>query len=207
MMTSTIKIPASIILTAFLLSACSMFGKDDDVPEYYEVSESPALTIPENLDKPNSDSALTIDHQPIPLPSEPMNTVPPRVVVNQSDEDDNSMLRWASEGVYILVEEPTSGVKERLGVVIQDSGMQLLGKADDGDYRFVFKDTRPETDKSFWDKVTFWNDDLPDYSGSYLTLSQPEGDKTRIYLKYADGGEVPIEAAEYVLAILKAHLG
>lgn len=207
MNTIMFKALVTMALSLSLLGACGMFGRDDGPPEYYEVSESEPLVIPDHLDTPTSDTALNIEHQPVPLPEEPMSTVPPRVVVNQSRDGDNSMLRWASEGVYILVEESIEDVRGRMGTVIEDSGMELLGKAENGDYRFVFEDNRPEAEKGFWEKLSFWRDDPPDYSGSYLTLSRSDGEKTRVYLKYADGGEVPIEVAEHVLAILKETLG
>ena len=206
-MTLNFKTFAVVTLSAFVVSACGLFSREEKIPEYYEVEESEPLTIPENLDRPSSNQALVIDHQPIPLPSEPTNPVPPRVVVNQTRGDDGTIMRWASEGVYILIDESPEVVKDRLGGVIEESGMQLLGKDNNGDFRFVFDDRRPEIERSFWDRMSFWNNSIPDYSGSYLTLSQRDGSGTRIYLKYADGGEVPIEAAEYVLAILKDNLG
>lgn len=204
-MTSKFKTLPGLIFYSMILSACSMFGGEQ--PEYYDVTEAEPLTIPEALDTPTSASALTIDHQPLPLPSQEMNTMPPRVLVNQSSDPGNSILRWSSEGVYILVDDSTDSVRRRLEFVIQRSGMELLGRGGDGDYRFVYKDVRPETDEGFFAKMAFWRDDPPDYSGSYLTLSQPDGGKTRVYLVYADGGEVPVEAAEHVLAILKERLG
>jgi hypothetical protein len=179
----------------------------DKPPEYYDVTEADPLTIPEDLDTPTSESALTIEHQPLPLPTREINTMPPRVVVNQSNDPGNSILRWSSEGVYILVDDSTESVRRRLEFVIQRSGMELLGRGVDGDYRFVYTDVRPQTDEGFFARMAFWRDDPPDYSGSYLTLSQPDGGKTRVYLVYADGGEVPVEAAEHVLAILKERLG
>lgn len=185
-----------------------MFGeKEPEQPEYYNAIEADPLTIPEGLDTPTTSSALTIEHQPLPLPTTEMNTMPPRVLANQSDDDGNSIMRWSSEGVYILVDDTPESVERRLEFVIERSGMELLGQGGDGGYRFYYEDVRPNLDKGFFEKMAFWRDDPPDYSGSYLTLSQPDGGRTRIYLVYADGGEVPVEAAEHVLAILKQRLG
>ncbi|HKJ16384.1 MAG TPA: hypothetical protein VJ984_03425 [Xanthomonadales bacterium] len=204
----TDKSVIGLIVCSLLLGGCGIFGdKEESEPEYYDAIEADPLKIPDNLDTPTTTSALIIEHQPLPLPTTEMSAVPPRVLANQSTDDGNSIMRWSSEGVYILVDDSPNSVERRLEFVIQRSGMELLGEGGDGGYRFYYEDVRPGVDEGFFEKMAFWRADPPDYSGSYLTLSQPDGTKTRIYLVYADGGEVPVEAAEHVLAILKQRLG
>lgn len=199
--------PALILmLTALSTSSCSLFGKKDQ-PEYYGVPEASPLKIPEGLDTPTSQTALTIDYPPVPLAETELSAVPPRVLANQSEEASNSKIRWAADGIYILVEDSADSVKRRLGYVIERSGMEMQGPVADGEYRFEYEHPENDRDTGFVNWVAFWRKNAPDYSGTYQTLLQPDGNNTRVYLIYADGGEVPIDAAEHVLAILKERLG
>lgn len=195
----------AIAVCPLILSSCGMFGEEK--PEYYGVPESQPLELPEELDKPTSQSALTIEYPPVPLPEGEIEAVPPRILANQSGEDGNSKLRWSSDGVYILVEDSSDSVHRRLGYVIERSGMEMRERGSDGNYRFEYHQPRRDNDQGFFSKVAFWREDAPDYSGAYQTLSEPDGDNTRVYLRYADGGDVPMDAAEHVLAILKERLG
>ncbi len=194
-----------MVLTAPLLASCGLFGDKD--PEYYGVAEVQLLTVPDGMDSPIAPTALTIDIPPMPLPQSELNDVPPRVLANQSAKNANTSLHWSADGVYILVKDSADSVQRRLGYVIERSGMGLLGRGPDGNYRFEYRHVRPEGNEGFFSKVAFWRDDPPDYSGSYETLLRPEGQNTRVFVRYADGGEVPMEAAEQVLAILKERLG
>lgn len=197
-----------VALAALLLSGCSLFGKKDQ-PEYYGVPEAKPLVIPEGLDSPTSQTALTIEYPPVPLPERELNPVPPRVLANQTDNgaEANSRIRWAAEGVFIYVDDSTDSVDRRLGYAIERSGMSVHGRAPDGGYRFDYSQPQRKSDDGWFSWMAFWKEDPPNYSGSYLTLTQPDGAGSRVYLKYADGGEVPIDAAEHVLAILKQRLG
>ena len=200
-----IRLPV-LALCSLLITACGLFG-DKKQPMYYDVPVAVPLEIPDGLDTPSSGVALTIEHPVLPLPSAEMSAVPPRVVLNQSDDGGNTKLRWSSEGIYILVEDSTDSVQRRLEFVIERSGMELLGQSQNGEYRFNYDHVRADANDGFLSKLAFWRDDSPDYSGSYQILSRSDGDKTRVYLLFADGGEVPVEAAEHVLAILKGRLG
>lgn len=207
LMTLKFKQTIAITVLALLTSSCGLFGGGEKAPEYYGSPEAEPLTIPEGLDNPAAQTALTIDYPVVPLPEREISAVPPRVLANQGDDSGNSKIRWSSDGIYILVADDTDSVQRRLGYVIERSGMQMQGRAPDGGYRFDYQQPKADSDEGFFSKVAFWRDDGPNYSGSYRTLSEPDGENTRVYLRYADGGEVPMDAAEHVLAILKERLG
>lgn len=200
-----IKGAISCAVLATTLSACGLFG--DRAPEYYGVQEPKALQVPEHLDTPSSSTALTIDREPVALPEQPLETVPPRIITNASDKDSNTRMRWSADGIYILVEDSAESVQRRLAYVIERSGMRLRDPSPDGNYRFEYRHQPGGQDEGFFSKLAFWRDDGPDYSGAYQALPESDGDKTRVYLKYADGGEVPMDVAEHVLGILKDRLG
>lgn len=206
-MKSRFKHSITILLATVLLSSCGLFGGGNKAPEYHGSPEAQPLEIPEGLDNPTSQTALTIDYPPAPIPEQEMSAVPPRVLANQSGESDNARIRWSSDGIYILVADTTDSVQRRLGYVIERSGMQMEGRAPDGGYQFEYQQPKTGGDEGFFSRVAFWRDDAPNYSGRYQTLSQPDGENTRVYIRYADGGAVPMDAAEHVLAILKERLG
>lgn len=194
-----------VAVVAALLAACGVFG--DKNPEYYDVPESKTLEVPQDLDRPNSATALTVDRQYMTLPERELSPVPPRVLANQKGNETTTRMKWSADGVYLLVQDSPESVQRRLKFVIERSGMQLHNQSADGNYRFSFEHVRSEEDTGFFSKIAFWRDDAPDYSGEYQTVPQPDGTDTRVYLKYADGGEVPMDAAEHVLVILMERLG
>ena len=187
------------------LASCGLFRERP--PEYYVVSEAEPLVIPDGLDTPNSETALTIETSVMPLPERELNDVPPRILANQSEKNTNSKIRWAADGVYLLVDDSSDSVERRLGYVIERSGMHMQGRGSDGGYQFEYEHVLRDRDEGWFSWMAFWRDDPPDFSGSYQTVSRADGARTRIYLRYADGGEVSMEASEHVLAILKERLG
>lgn len=204
-MKRNLKHLSGLAAAALVVASCGMFG--DKQPEYYGVTEAKPLEVPQGLDDPRSETALTIEHPPAPLPPKELNAIPPRILANQPGQEGNSRLRWSADGVYIFVEDTSESVQRRLGYVIERSGMEVRGRATDGNYEFEYEHVRPDRHEGWFSWAAFWRDDPPDYSGSYQTQPEPDGPNTRVYLRYADGGEVPMDAAEHVLAILKERLG
>jgi uncharacterized lipoprotein len=191
-------------VSALILSSCGIFG--DDKPEYYGAAESTPLDIPEHLDPPSVDNALYIQSDPMPLPSVELASMPPRITSTSTRDDDNSRFDWSAEGVYLLVEDSSDSVDRRLGLVIKRSGMVLLQPSADGNFRFEYYQ-RFEDERGFFSRMAFWREDAEDYSGAYKTMTRPDGENTRVYLRYADDSECEPDAAEHVLAILRERLG
>ena len=200
----TIRTFNLLLLVSAFVSACGTFG--DNPPEYYGIPESKNLEIPDNLDRPTSATALTVDRRYMPLPERELSPIPPRVLANQKDNSSTS-LRWSADGVYILVEDSPDSVQRRLRYVIERSGMDLHSPTSDGNHRFGYHHVPVEIDEGFFAKMAFWRDDAPNYSGDYETVPQADGSQTRVYLRYADGEDVPMDAAEHVLVILMERLG
>lgn len=193
---------------AFLLGACSLFGRDDDdQPEYYGAVETQPLEIPEGYSRPASDSALVILAPPAPLPQRELRSVPPRVSSTSTNKNENATLRWGSEGAYLLVEDTLESTERRLGFVIRRAGMSMEELTDVSGYRVEYRQPPSEHKRGFFSWLAFWRDDPPDYSGSYRVLARRDGDKTRVYIKNADGSEADPAAAEHLLVILGERLG
>ncbi len=193
-------LPSAVVL---LLSACS-FGEKR--PEYYDAAEEPALEIPPGLDQPMSGSALIITTSPMPPPSMVMETMPPRISSTTSGIDANSRLNWSAQGLYLMVNDSPESAQRRLGLVIERSGMERIRIDEKGVYRFDYY--QKFDGGGFFSKMAFWSrDKTEDYSGAYQTFIQPDGEKTRVYIKYADGTDCEPDAAEHVLAVLGARMG
>ena len=186
------------------LSACRTESKK---PTYYGEVETASLEIPEGLDKPDRSSALVINTPYMPPPSMIMRDVPPRISATTSGIDANSRLSWSARGLYLLVEDSPESVHRRLGLVIERSGMQRVRLDEKGVYRFDYYQVFDD-EKGFFRKLAFWSrDKSEDYSGAYQTFTQPDGENTRVYIKYADGTDCEPDAAEHVLAVLGARMG
>ena len=193
-----------LLLSLTLLSACS---SDARKREYFDAVETPALEIPEGLAQPASGSALVIGTPPIPLSPMAMETKPPRISSTTSGLDANSRFSWSPEGLYLLVEDGVESAHRRLGLVIERAGMQRIRLDDKGVYRFDYYQSFEE-EGGFFRKMAFWSrDKREDYSGAYQVFTRPDGDRTRVFLKYADGTDCEPDAAEHVLDFIRSRLG
>jgi len=203
----TIRIVSLAVFQALLLSlsACSSDGRK---PEYYDAIETAPLKIPEGLDKPGSSVALVIDYPKIPLPAMEMITVPPRISSTTSGIDANSSLNWSAQGMYLMVNDTFESAERRAELVLERSGMKKITRDDKGVYRFEYYQVFGEGDGGFWNSLAFWRrNNAEDYSGAYQVYLEPDGENTRVYIKYADGTDCEPDAAEHVLAVLGARLG
>jgi len=190
---------------ALLLSACSSKGRN---PEYYDVSGTADLEIPEGLDSPSSASALRIQYPVIPLPAMAMDPMPPRISSTTSGIDPNSRLNWSAQGMYLLVDDDFESAQRRLDLVIKRTGMQRIRVDDQGVYRFDYYQTFDNGEDGFFSSMAFWRrNNAEDYSGAYQIYIRSAGEKTRVFVKYADGTDCEPDAAEHLLAVLGSRLG
>ena len=187
------------------VTACSSKSKK---PEYYDAVETATLEIPVEMSRPNSSAALNINTPYMPPPSMILQDKPPRISSTTSGIDANSRLSWSAQGIYLLVEDSPESVQRRLAIVIERSEMKRVRIDDKGVYRFDYYQKFDNDPTGFFNKMAFWNrDKSEDYSGAYQTFAQPEGENTRVYIKYADGTDCEPDAAEHVLAVLGARMG
>ncbi len=195
---------ALTILLGVLCSACS---SDARKREYYEAVETSPLQIPAGLSAPTSSSALTIAAPAAPLSPGGIESRPPRISSTTSGLNSNSRFTWSAQGLYLLVDDTPESAHRRLGIVIERAGMQRIRLDDKGVYRFDYYQ-QFEDEGGFFGKLAFWNQDRgEDYSGAYQTFVEPDGDKSRVYIKYADGTECEPDAAEHVLDVIRERLG
>jgi uncharacterized lipoprotein len=203
-MKTTFRHLAWTISLALLVAACS---SDARKREYYDAVEAESLEIPEGLAYPASSSAMIITAPPTPLSSFAMDSRPPRVSSTTSGLDSNSRFTWSAQGLYLLVDDSFDSVQRRLGLVIERAGMQRIRIDEKGVYRFDYYQ-RFEDEDGFFSKLAFWSrDKSEDYSGAYQTFARGDGEKTRVYLKYADGTDCEPDAAEHVLEVIQSRLG
>jgi len=169
--------------------------------------ETAPLQIPEGLAPPASSSALVIDAPAVPLSPLGIETRPPRISSTTSGLGSNSRFTWSIQGLYLLVDDTAESAHRRLGIVIERAGMQRIRLDDKGVYRFDYYQ-QFEDEEGFFGKLAFWNRDRgEDYSGAYQTFVEPDGDKSRVYIKYADGTDCEPDAAEHVLDVIRERLG
>jgi uncharacterized lipoprotein len=200
----TLTPPLALLLSLMLLGACS---SDARKREYFDAVETPSLEIPEGLAAPTSESALVIGIPPIPLSPLAMETRPPRISSTTSGLDANSRFSWSPEGLYLLVDDTEESAHRRLGLVIERAGMQRIRLDEDGVYRFDYYQTFEE-EGGFFRKMAFWSrDKREDFSGAYQAYTRPDGDRTRVFLKYADGTDCEPDAAEHVLEFIQSRMG
>ena len=188
MTSSKFKSPMLLLVSAAMLGGCGLFGdKEEDVPVYYRASETAALDVPEDLNKPRTDQKLTIEGEAVAQAGAvTASNFPPRVQVSVQAENSTSAMKYGARGTYLVIEDTTDSVYRRLKFAIERSGFQLLGEnqADLSYDLYYTEPPKPKPEKSFMQKMAFWNKvEVLNYSGSYRALLEAEGESTRIYLQ------------------------
>ena len=194
-----------MLLALALAAGCA---SDTRQREYYDAVETDPLAIPEGLATPTSSAALVINAPPMALPPAGIEARPPRISSTTSGLDSNSSFRWSAQGLYLLVDDSPDSVQRRLRLVIERAGMKRIRVDESGVYRFDYYQTFGGDDEGFLSRLAFWNrGDVEDYSGAYQVFTEPEGQQTRVYIKYADGTDCEPDAAEHILEVVRARLG
>ncbi len=194
-----------LVLVLLMVAGCSSGNRK---PEYYGYEETESLDIPEDLDTPSSSSALVIKSPQMPLSSFVLDPMPPRISSTTSGIDANSRLKWSAQGMFLLVEDTYESAERRLDIVINRSGMKNIRQDEQGVHRFDYYQQFDAFNSGFISHLAFWRKDKrEDYSGAYQVYIKPDGENTRVYIKYADGTDCEPDAAEHVLAVLGARLG
>lgn len=210
---ATLKMATVLLLATvcLALSSCSLFRREEKLPQYYHAVESPALNVPEGLARPSSSGSFVIGIPPAPLPQKEIRTFPPRVDSTSTDGKAGSAVRWSAGVVYLSVKDSQASVFRRLGYVVTRSGMSMLNTIGDSGYSFEYRHTPSSTDEgffgNFFGRMAFWRDKPNNYSGNYEAQTQADGEITRVYIKNADGTEADPDAAEHVLEVLAIRLG
>jgi hypothetical protein len=195
---------ALILALAATLSACSWFG--DNEPEYMASAEHGPLKIPEGLDRPASPSPMIVGSPNIRKPAgDELEPDPPLVSASTGTEASDAYLAWTAEGVHLFVKDALDNVSVRLYKALGKHGMTLLEDSVTGDYKFHYEQAA-SADEGFFSSMAFWREKRLDFSGTFLTNLQSDGDNTRVYLLFGNGETVDTEGAEHVLAALLERL-
>ena len=206
-MTRRIIQPACLATLGVALLVLTACGGGQKKPEYYDADETATLEIPEGLSRPDHSQALIINTPQMPPPSLAMESKPPRVSSTTSGIDRNSRLQWSAQGLFLVVEDSAESADRRLGLVLENSGMERIRKDEKGVYRFDYYQTFADMG-GFWKSLAFWSrDNREDYSGAYQAYVRPEGENARVYIKYADGTDCEPDAAENLLVVIRSRLG
>ena len=195
-----------LILVALSVSACSLFR--DRPPEYLASEEGTPLEVPDDLDEVRAVRPVFIRAEQMRMPSgDELNPGPPRAASTAGGGDTNAFLAWSANGVYLKVNDTPDSVANRLGFVIERTGMNMLERNAEGRHRFEY--THPRTDdRGFFEKLLFWRDDEgANFSGTYETHLEADDEQTRVYLMYDTGRAANTSAAEHILGIFMERLG
>jgi uncharacterized lipoprotein len=206
MMLSSFRIYLSAVLLVAAMSGCSLFK--DKPPEYVLSRDGAPLTVPEDLDELTFVRPVEISVPPMRMPSgDELNPGPPRAVATGGRADANAFMAWSAAGVYLQVKDSPESVARRLGFAIERSGMRMIQRDPDGAHQFEYFQ-RDSDSRGFFERMMFWRSDQgPNYSGSYRTHLQSDGEQTRVYLMYGNGSPADTGAAEHVLGIFMDRLG
>lgn len=197
---------ASLMVAA--LSGCSAFGKKE--PEYLASKEVATLKVPPGLDNPTGPSPMTIGVKEMRMPQgDELAPGPPRVASTAGKQDANAYIAWSARGAYLLVKDTPDSVARRLRYAIENSGMTLLKEGDSGAHKFHYTQAKPPDDEGFFSYFAFWRPrpEYIDFSGTFMTSLEADGQNTRVYLLFGTGEPVDTAGCEHILGIFMDRLG
>lgn len=188
-----------------VLGGCSMFGNKE--PEYLASEEVAPLKIPEGLDKPRGLRPVLISVPSMRMPAgDELEPRPPRVVSTAGKKASYAYMAWSAEGVYLLVKAKPDVVSTQLAGVISQEDMEMLQQNDaTGAHKFHYEQ-KVVDDRGFFSHMAFWQDNPLNFSGIFMPQLLPDGDNTRVYLRFGDGGQVDTLGAEHVLGVFMDDL-
>lgn len=192
-----------------LMAACRTVGG-----AYVDSRETAPLRVPEHLDRPSIESALTIPGIATPeLAGLRDDAVPPKVLTSEEAALSTSRVGFGQGALFLLVEDQLDSVYRRLGFTLNRNGMSVEEIKPDA-HSYVFSYTQAplaKTEKGFWRSVLFWQGGSgTNYSGRYevrLATDDNDSDHTRIYLYDADGKAALPESVEQLFGIVQERLG
>lgn len=207
MMNSLCRTAAALILIA-ILSGCSSFGNKE--PEYLASVEVAPLKVPPGLDNPTGPSPMLIGVPEMRMPAgDELEPAPPRVASTAGKQDANAYIAWSPQGAYLMVKDTPDSVARRLRYAIENAGMTLLKEDALGAHKFHYTQKRPQNDEGFFSSLAFWRSrpEFIDFSGTFMTSLQPDGQNTRVYLLFGTGEPCDTEGSEHILGIFMDRLG
>jgi len=188
-----------------LLGGCHWFHRQG--PEYLGSEEGKPLKIPQGMNAPKGHNPMVISVGPMRMPTgDELKPQPPRVASTAGGRDANTHMAWSAEGGYLFVKDTPASVARRLGYAIKRSGMSLIEKDDNGDFKFEYHQQYVEKE-GFFHRMMFWRDGPRDYSGTYRLALKADGKNTRVYLYETDGSSADAETSEHILGIFMERLG
>lgn len=198
---------AVVLILMTLVSGCSSMR--NKAPEYLASETVEPLKIPQGMDKPQGDAPIIISVPQMRMPAgDELEPMPPRVVSTAGKQDASAYMAWSAEGAYLLVKDTPDSVARRLRFTIENAGMTMLKLDDSGAHKFHYKQTMPR-DEGFFSRMAFWRSQpkIIDYSGTFMTSLQPDGQDTRIYLLFGNGERCDVAGTEHILGIFMDRLG
>lgn len=197
------------LLTSLLLAACGNVGG-----VYVDSREASPLRVPDQLDLPSTEAALTIPGAAAPeLAGLRDEAVPPKVLTSEEAAQSTSRVGFGDGALFLLIEDRVDSVYRRLGFTLDRSGMSIEAREPDQlSYTFLYRQPPPtQARKGFWRKMAFWKGtSFDDHSGRYEVRLVPDDDKpehTRIYLYDGEGNAARPEPVEQLLGLVQERLG
>lgn len=125
-----------IALCCLLVAGCGVFGGRGDV-RYLAAEERPPLQLPEDVDRPNTASALVVpgDARAAPLSAEGPGLAPPGI---------DEVVSGPLDPLRLRIDDSPDNAWRRVGLAIERSGVGAIGARDEGAATYVVTGTTTE---------------------------------------------------------------
>ncbi len=191
----------AVVVACLLLAGCSLFGARGDT-RYLTAEERPPLELPDDVDRPNSATALVVpgDGSAVPLSGEGPGIVPPGI---------DEVVSGPTDTTRLVVDDTVSNAWRRVGLAIERSGVGSIDARDEAAGTYTVTGTTTEIARADvgWFGRLIGRDKPRNITVTRVVRVAAEAAGASVVVEDADGRRSTDSYSRRLIAVLRERLG
>jgi uncharacterized lipoprotein len=191
----------AVVIACLALAGCSLFGSRGDT-RYLTAEERPPLQLPDDVDRPNSATALVVpgDGDGVPLSGEGPGIAPPGL---------DEVVSGPSDASRLIVVDTVDNAWRRVGLAIERSGVGSIDARDEaaGTYTVTGTTTERARPDVGWFGRLIGRDKPRNITVTRIVRVAAEADGSSVVVEDADGRRSTDPYSRRLIAVLRERLG
>jgi uncharacterized lipoprotein len=191
----------AIVLACLALAGCSLFGSRGDT-RYLTAEERPPLQLPDDVDRPNSATALVVPGggSSVPVSGEGPGIAPPGI---------DEVVSGPSDASRLLVEDTVDNTWRRVGLAIERSGVGSIDARDEAAGTYTVTGTTTERARADvgWFGRLIGRDKPRNVTVTRVVRVAAEAGGASVVVEDADGRRSADPYSRRLIAVLRERLG